>query len=132
MNETYRQAGTIAWTPEEYLKSEHGRNSHVGLYEIQHVPNGSQKASWWPENKALSSSPKRPLAGLKIVDLTRIIAGPAISRELAELGASVMRVTYPDVTDLSALHQDLNWGKWNAFLNLKTEEDKENIAESDP
>lgn len=130
MNEQFRQAGTIAWTSEEYLSSEHGRkNSHVGLYEIQHIPNPSQRPSWWPENASLPSSPKRPLAGLKVVDLTRVIAGPAIVRGLAELGASVMRVTSPYVTDLSALHQDLNWGKWNTSLDLRNEENKQRLRE---
>lgn len=36
-----------------------------------------------------------------------------------------MRITAPHITDLSAVHQDLNWGKWNASLNLKTEEGRE-------
>ncbi|KAJ2978851.1 hypothetical protein NUW58_g7363 [Xylaria curta] len=43
------------------------------------------------------------------------------------MGASVMRITSPLITDLSALHQDLNWGKWNASLHLKDESDKEKL-----
>ncbi|KAI1120890.1 CoA-transferase family III [Nemania abortiva] len=38
-----------------------------------------------------------------------------------------MRITSPHITDLSAVHQDLNWGKWNAFLDLKDEADGENL-----
>ncbi|KAI1816961.1 CoA-transferase family III [Poronia punctata] len=126
MNEGYKQAGTVAWSSEEYFGSEQGKaNSHIGLYEISRT--GSQPASWWPENKSLPSSPKRPLAGLKVVDLCRVIAGPAITRGLAEMGASVMRITSPQITDLSAVHHDLNWGKWNASLHLKDEGDKEKL-----
>lgn len=128
MNEQYRQAGTVAWSVDEYLASEHGQQSgKAGLYELTRDGASTQPPSWWPENATLPSSPRRPLAGLKVVDLTRVIAGPTISRSLAELGASVMRVTSPHVTDLSALHQDLNWGKWNAFLHLKDEGDKEKL-----
>ncbi|KAI8961389.1 CoA-transferase family III [Daldinia sp. FL1419] len=128
VNEKFRQAGTIARTSDEYFASEHGQAAgKVGLYETTKDPNSVQPASWWPENESYPSSPKRPLAGLKVVDLARVIAGPAITRSLAEMGASVMRVTSPNVTDISALHQDLNWGKWNCFLDLKNEADKEKL-----
>jgi hypothetical protein len=126
MNGKYKQAGTIAWSSEEYFASEHGQaNGKTGLYEISKT--GSQPASWWPANDSFPSSPCRPLAGLKVVDLTRVIAGPTITRSLAEMGASVMRVTSPLITDMSATHHDLNWGKWNASLHLKDEADREKL-----
>lgn len=119
MNDELRQAGTISRSTDEYLASEHGQaNAHVGLYEIDHHPSSSQDPSWWPENAFKPSSARRPLAGLRVVDLTRIIAGPAITRSLAEMGASVMRVTSSTQPDLSAVHHDLNWGKWNCDLDL--------------
>ncbi|KAH4043938.1 hypothetical protein HBH69_228020 [Parastagonospora nodorum] len=124
MNEQYRQAGTIAYTADEYFATEQGKND-VGLYEIHKDNDSTQPAGWWPENSSLPSSPKRPLAGLKVIDLTRIIAGPSLCRSLAELGASVMRIVSPQITDMTPVHQDLNWGKWNAFLHLKDEADKE-------
>ncbi|KAH8900472.1 CoA-transferase family III [Thozetella sp. PMI_491] len=128
MNEKHRQAGTIAWSSDEYFASEHGQQSgRIGLYEICKEPGSQQAASWWPDHSSLPSSPKRPLAGLKVVDLTRVIAGPAITRSLAEMGASVMRITSPHVTDLSAIHHDFNWGKWNSHLHLKDEADKEKL-----
>lgn len=130
MNEKARTSGTIAWTSDEYFASEHGKASGtVGLYEITKDPSSTQQPSWWPEHISNPSSPKRPLAGLKVVDLTRIIAGPTITRSLAEMGASVMRIVSPHIADLSALHLDLNWGKWNSFLHLKDETDKEKLRE---
>ncbi|OOO07739.1 L-carnitine dehydratase/bile acid-inducible protein F [Aspergillus oryzae] len=126
MNEKYRQAGTICYSTDEYKASEHGKaNANVGLYELNHVPNNAQKPGWW--KSVPDTGVARPLAGLKVVDLCRVIAGPSISKGLAELGASVMRVTGPGVVDAYALHADLNWGKWNCSIDLKTEEGKETL-----
>lgn len=122
-SDVYKQAGTICWTTEEYLASEHGKaNPHVGLFEIHPHPNPTQKAFWWPDSPL--TSVKRPLAGLKVLDITRVIAALAITCGLAEMGVSVMRVTAPHLTDFSSLHCDLNWGRWNCCLDFRKEEDK--------
>jgi hypothetical protein len=124
--EVYHQSGTICWTTEEYKQSAHGQaNEHVGLFEINEHPNPSQPAVWWPDSPQTSA--KRPLAGLKVVDITRVIAAPAVTRGLAEMGASVMRVTAEHIADYSPLHCDLNWGKWNCHLNLRKEGDRKKL-----
>lgn len=129
-NEKAQTSGTIAWTADEFFATDHGKAcANVGLYEIFKDPKSTQSPTWWPEHSSFPSSPKRPLAGLKVVDLTRVIAGPAITRTLAEMGASVMRVVSPRVTDMSLVHQDLNWGKWNTYLHLKDEADAERLRE---
>lgn len=123
LGEDCRQAATICLRPEEYAESVQGQaNLGVGLYSIIKDEGSRQPASWWPATK--DTSPRRPLSGLKIVDLTRVIAGPSIGRDLAELGASVMRVTAPHLADFSGLQADLNWGKWNCALDLRLEEDR--------
>lgn len=125
-SDEFKQAGTIALTREEFKASEHGKaNAHVGLFEIHEHPSVGQPASWWPDSA--ESGPRRPLAGLKVVDITRVIAAPAITRGLAELGASVMRVTAPHLVDFSSLHCDMNWGKWNCALDFRKEEDREKL-----
>jgi hypothetical protein len=125
-SDQYKQAGTICWTTEEFKNSAHGKaNAHIGLYEIHDIENVEQPPCWWPD--VPETSAKRPLAGLKVVDLTRIIAAPAITRGLAELGASVMRVTAEHITDMSTLHLDLNWGKWNSHLDFRKPEDQEKL-----
>jgi hypothetical protein len=125
-SDVYKQAGTICLTTEEFKNSEHGKaNAHVGLYEIHDVKNPKQPACWWPDSP--ETSPRRPLAGLKVVDLTRIIAAPAMTRGLAELGASVMRVTAEHITDMSSLHLDLNWGKWNTHLDFRQSANREKL-----
>lgn len=125
-SDVYRQAGVIAETVDSFRASEHGKaNAHVGLFEIHPAPNPAHRPSWWPSSP--QTSPARPLAGLKVVDLTRVIAAPAVTRGLAELGASVMRVTSPNLADFSSLHIDLGWGKWQCSLDLKTDEGKERL-----
>jgi len=127
VNSKFKQAGTICWTKEEYSQSDHGKaNSHIGLFDLKSYPNPNQEAGWW--NDVPWSSHKRPLAGLKVVGLTRIIAGPSITRGPAELGASVMRVTAPHIPDTVALHADLNWAKWNCELDLRTEDGREKLS----
>ncbi|KAK1221351.1 hypothetical protein PQX77_015838 [Marasmius sp. AFHP31] len=128
INDEYRQAGTICQSVDEYLASEHAKvNAHVGLYELHHVPNSSQESSWWESPN--TPDPSRPLSGLKIIELTRIIAAPTIGRELAELGASVLRITSPNILDHEHLNFDLGWGKWSAYLDFKNEADRERMKE---
>ncbi|OJJ66153.1 hypothetical protein ASPBRDRAFT_666513 [Aspergillus brasiliensis CBS 101740] len=129
-NEKARTSGTIAYTADEYFGTEQGNAcANVGLYEVFQDAKSAQPPAWWPDHSSVPSSPKRPLAGLKVVDLTRVIAGPCITRSLAEMGASVMRVVSPEVTDMSAVHQDLNWGKWNSYLHLKNEADANRLRD---
>jgi hypothetical protein len=128
VSDVYGQAGTICWSTEEYKNSDHGKaNAHVGLWETHYIPNADQKPSWWILTN--QSSAQRPLAGLKVVDITRIIAAPAISRLLAGYGASVMRVISPNIDDNNIFLPDLGWGKWNAFLDLKTDAGKQALRE---
>ena len=128
VTDKYHQAGTICYSTDDFKNSEHGQaNAHVGLWEINHHPSSSQKPSWWPDSPEPSS--QRPLAGLKVLALTRIIAAPAVSRGLAELGASVMRVTGSDIADMSSLHPDLTHGKWNCHVDLKTESGRATLRE---
>ena len=84
----HRQAGTICWTADEFQASAHGQaNADIGLFELEHHPDPTnQPPAWWPRptdpDPGSSSVPtRRPLAGLKVVDLTRVIAGPAVSRD---------------------------------------------------
>lgn len=127
VTEVYRQAGVITETVESYRNSEHGKaNAHVGLFKIIPVTeHSSQKPCWWPSVPQTSAC--RPLAGLKVVDLSRVIAAPAVTRGLAELGASVMRVTSPNIVDFTLLAVDMSWGKWQCSIDLKTEKGRQQL-----
>jgi hypothetical protein len=122
--EQLKTSGTVAWSADEYRASEHGKaNSKVGLWEIEEYPNPIQPPCWWPS--CPQTSVARPLAGLKVVDFSRIIAAPTLTRGLAEFGASVMRVTAAHLPDMGFLHPDMGWGKWNCSLDLRDPADVE-------
>jgi crotonobetainyl-CoA:carnitine CoA-transferase CaiB-like acyl-CoA transferase len=67
----------------------------------------------------------RPLAGLRAVELTRIIAGPVSGRALAAHGAEVMLVTGPHLPSIPTLVVDTGRGKRSAALDLREEEGRE-------
>ncbi|HCH25081.1 MAG TPA: acyl-CoA transferase [Oceanospirillaceae bacterium] len=66
---------------------------------------------------------KRPLRGLKVLDLTRVIAGPVATRFLASLGADVLRIDPPFWTE-HGKEIDLTVGKRCAGLDLRKAQDK--------
>jgi crotonobetainyl-CoA:carnitine CoA-transferase CaiB-like acyl-CoA transferase len=67
------------------------------------------------------SNDRRVLSGIKVLELCRIIAGPAITRILAEYGADVLKITSPHLSDVPFFQVDGNMGKHAADLDLKTE-----------
>ncbi|GAA1989778.1 CoA transferase [Catenulispora subtropica] len=64
----------------------------------------------------------RPLAGVRVLDLTRIIAGPNAGRVLAGYGAEVTMVRSPSLPTIRGLDLDLNFGKALRFLDLRSAE----------
>ncbi|HSP39351.1 MAG TPA: CoA transferase [Frankiaceae bacterium] len=61
-----------------------------------------------------------PAEGLRVLDLTRVIAGPLAGRTLALWGADVLRIDAPDRPELHAQHVDFDAGKRSALLDLRT------------
>ncbi|MDN0195106.1 CoA transferase [Streptomyces sp. S.PNR 29] len=66
----------------------------------------------------LDGSPLLPAAGVRVLDLTRVIAGPVATRTLALLGADVLRVDAPRLPELPDQHADTGFGKRSARLDL--------------
>jgi len=69
-------------------------------------------AAKWPEGS-------RPLAGIKVLDLTRIIAGPVCGLTLAAHGADVMLVTSPNLPSFRPLVIDTGRGKLSTHIDLR-------------
>ena len=63
-------------------------------------------------------SRERPLRGLRVLDLTRVLAGPVATRFLAGLGADVLRID-PPVWDEPGVVPDVTLGKRCARLDLR-------------
>ncbi|MFE3038264.1 CoA transferase [Streptomyces canus] len=69
----------------------------------------------------LDTSPLLPAAGLRVLDLTRVLAGPVATRTLALLGADVLRLDAPRLPELPDQHADTGIGKRSATLDLATD-----------
>jgi crotonobetainyl-CoA:carnitine CoA-transferase CaiB-like acyl-CoA transferase len=66
----------------------------------------------------------RPLEGLRVLDLTRVIAGPVCGRTLAAHGADVLHLSAPHLPSFDDLLPDTGRGKRSAAIDLRTEEGK--------
>ncbi len=74
-----------------------------------------------PDTGAVRSTfdAQRPLAGVRVLDLTRVLAGPVATRFLAGLGADVLRIDPPD-WDEPGVVPDVTLGKRCARLDLRS------------
>lgn len=66
-----------------------------------------------------------PLAGVRVLDLTRVIAGPTGTRLLAAYGAEVLRIDPPGFEEVGLLLCDVTAGKRRASLDLRAAADRE-------
>lgn len=80
----------------------------------------------WPQG---SSNNDRPLAGLRVLDLSRVIAGPVAGRTLAAHGADVLLVSGPELPAIPWLTIDTGRGKFTTFLELKSEAGRAQMRE---
>ncbi len=61
----------------------------------------------------------RPLSGVRVLDLTRVLAGPTCARTLAEHGADVLKITASHLPSSGAQELDTGHGKLSAYLDLR-------------
>ncbi|APY91378.1 carnitine dehydratase [Streptomyces alfalfae] len=80
-----------------------------GLVETRHVGRGGRR---------LLAHASVPVQGVRVLDLTRVIAGPVATRTLALLGADVLRVDAPRLAEDADAHADTGMGKRSTLLDL--------------
>jgi CoA-transferase family III len=105
----------VAW--EEHRAKEHSASGADGR--------GRMAGAGGQRTLPVLSDRTRPAAGVRVLELTRVIAGPVAGRTLAALGADVLRVDPPALPELEAQHLDSDAGKRSALLDLADEERRE-------
>lgn len=97
-------------TRAEWLRSNKSLKRSVSSWIDFELSQGSEETfgstAWNPWH-----SRSRPLSGLRVLDLTRVVAGPTASRFLGLAGADVLRVDPPAIPELLVHHLDSNFGK---------------------
>ena len=102
--------GGIARTNAEWLAHPQGQYLAARpLVEIEKI--GDSAPEPW-------RAAERPLSGVRVLDLTRILAGPVAARTLAEHGAEVLMVAAPHLPQAAEHVRDTSHGKRSCFLDL--------------
>lgn len=70
---------------------------------------------------AATPTVERPLTGIRVLDLTRVLAGPVATRTLALLGADVLRIDPPHLPEIDWQFADTCQGKRCTLLDLRTD-----------
>jgi len=91
------------------------------LIAVDHAEDGGGPRAGW------SPLPGRPLSGIRVLDLTRVLAGPTATRYLAAYGAEVLRIDPPGYDEPRGTLV-ATYGKRAAALDLRSREDAERFA----
>ncbi len=120
-------AGGMVRSMEEWAKHPQGMAiASLPLMEIVKI--GDAPVEKLPQGE-------RPLSGVRVLDLTRVLAGPTCARTLAEHGADVLKITAPHLPNIGYQEFDTGHGKLSAHLDLRQPKDlatlKELVREAD-
>ncbi|KAL2862798.1 CoA-transferase family III [Aspergillus lucknowensis] len=118
--------GSICYTPEGWRQTEMGKRlARLPLVNYTH----ESYAQPTPPVRLPSLPDRRPLAGIKVLEMVRIIAGPTIGVILASYGADVIRVNCSKLADWNVLQLTLNAGKRTIDLDISEEADMALLTE---
>lgn len=111
--------GAVVRTAEEWRASPQGvALSHVPPIVIRRI--GDAPPLRLAEGGA-------PLAGIRVLDLTRVLAGPSVGRTLASYGADVLHVRAERLPTIPVFDLDTGHGKRSTFLDLAKPGDAETL-----
>jgi crotonobetainyl-CoA:carnitine CoA-transferase CaiB-like acyl-CoA transferase len=125
----YAAGGVVAMmrSHEEWSALPHAKAlAELPLVSIEKIGEAAPKP--WPETwtpKTWAKGGDRPLAGVRVLDLSRVIAGPVAGRSLAVHGADVLLISGPDLPAIPWLTIDTGRGKLSSFVELKSEQGRD-------
>ena len=106
---------------DEWSATPHARAlAELPLISITKIGEAAPKP--WPRGE-------RPLAGMRVLDLSRVIAGPVAGRTLAAHGADVLLISGPGLPATPWLTIDTGRGKLTSFVELKSEQGRGTLRE---
>lgn len=118
LNAQNHQAGVECMKHSDFLKTPHGQvATTLPPWEIECIENTTPPAAF-PAPR--SGNEHRPLEGIRVLELCRIIAGPTIGKILAEYGADVLKITSAYLSDVPFFQVDGNMSKHTTDLDLKS------------
>lgn len=106
--------GSICFTPQGWSDTAMGKS--LANHPLVGYSRQSHAIPTPPTPFPNISDDKRPLAGIKVVELVRIIAGPIIGNTLAAFGADVIRVNCSRLVDLNVCREFLPYSRSNSFV----------------
>jgi crotonobetainyl-CoA:carnitine CoA-transferase CaiB-like acyl-CoA transferase len=106
-----RGAGGMVRTMDEWAR--HPQAAAVASLPLMEIVKiGDSPAEKFPDGD-------RPLSGIRVLDLTRVLAGPTCARSLAEHGADVLKITAKHLPNIGYQEYDTGHGKLSANLDLR-------------
>ncbi|MBK5149281.1 CoA transferase [Burkholderia sp. R-69608] len=125
LDQTLADAGLCAAlirTPGEWAALDQAKAiAGLPLFEIERIGDA-------PVEPPREAGAERPLAGVRVLDLSRIIAGPVAGRALAQHGAEVLMVNGPHLPNIAPLVIDNGRGKRSAVIDLRDAAGRETLT----
>jgi len=121
-DEVHAAGGCAAAVRSSEEWSRHPQSTAVAslpLIEIERIGDAPQE---------LLCAAARPLSGVRVLDLTRVLAGPTCAKALAEHGADVLKISGPHLPHSGEVEIDTGLGKLSAFLDLRNSADLETLC----
>ncbi|RAS37958.1 CoA transferase [Paraburkholderia bryophila] len=124
LDQTLADAGLCAAlirTPEEWATLDQAQAiAGLPLFEIERIGDA-------PVESPRPGDAKRALARVRVLDLSRIIAGPVAGRALAQHGADVLMINGPHLPNIAPLVIDNGRGKRSALVDLREAAGRETL-----
>lgn len=112
--------GALVRTPREWDASLPGRLL-AGRPVVEVIQLGESAPVPWPEGGS------RPLDGARVLDLTRVLAGPTCARTLASYGAEALRIGAEHLPTIPLFVADTGFGKRSAHLDLTRPDEQQRL-----